>query len=67
MKINRMMYDGGKLAPILTFVFILLKIQNIIDWSWYWVLSPIIYYYAIVPIILLIMGIAIILRDILKN
>ena len=40
--------DGGKrgasfsisFAGILTIVFIILKLCHVIDWSWWWVLSP---------------------------
>jgi len=27
-------------TEILTIVFIILKLTNVIDWSWWWVLSP---------------------------
>jgi hypothetical protein len=27
-------------VSILTIVFIVLKLTNVIDWSWWWVLSP---------------------------
>ena len=28
------------IASILTIVFVVLKLTNVIDWSWWWVLSP---------------------------
>jgi hypothetical protein len=28
-------------TSLLTLVFIVLKLTNVIDWSWWWVLSPI--------------------------
>lgn len=30
-----------KIAVTLTIVFIVLKLCNVINWSWFWVLSPI--------------------------
>ncbi len=33
--------SGGVTAPtLLTMMFVGLKLSNIIDWSWWWVLSP---------------------------
>ena len=31
---------GIKFVELLTIVFITLKLTNFIDWSWWWVLSP---------------------------
>jgi membrane protein YdbS with pleckstrin-like domain len=28
------------IASILTIVFVILKLSSVIDWSWWWVLSP---------------------------
>jgi len=32
--------DGIGFAGMLTIAFIALKLANVIDWSWWWVLSP---------------------------
>lgn len=32
---------GGIFVPLLTLLFIGLKLTEYIDWSWWWVLSPI--------------------------
>ena len=32
---------GIGFAGLLTIAFIVLKLTNVIDWSWWWVLSPI--------------------------
>lgn len=32
---------GLSLASVLTIVFVVLKLCGVIDWSWWWVLSPI--------------------------
>lgn len=29
-----------KLSIIVTAIFVVLKVTNVIDWSWWWVLSP---------------------------
>ena len=39
---------GIGFCGLLTIVFITLKIMNYIDWSWWWVLSPILIPLAIV-------------------
>ena len=36
------------LATLLTVAFVVLKLCNIIDWSWWWVLSPILIQSSIV-------------------
>ena len=35
-------YSGGGLglASVLTIIFIVLKLVGVINWSWWWVLSP---------------------------
>ena len=43
---------------LLTIVFITLKLLNVIDWSWWWVLAPLWIPTSIVLIILFIIGIA---------
>ena len=32
---------------LLTVVFVILKLANVINWSWFWVLSPFIFAYII--------------------
>ena len=32
--------SGGAFFSLLTVLFIGLKLTNVIDWSWWWVLSP---------------------------
>ena len=33
--------SGGVSAPVLLLItFVVLKLTNVIDWSWWWVLSP---------------------------
>jgi hypothetical protein len=34
-------YNGIGFLPLLTIAFIVLKLTNVIKWSWWWVLSPI--------------------------
>lgn len=48
---------------LLTITFIILKLTNTIDWSWFWVLSPLIISLGIALIILLVVGIIAVLND----
>lgn len=34
-------YNGIGFLPLLAIAFIVLKLTNVIAWSWWWVLSPI--------------------------
>ena len=45
--------NGIGVCDVLTIVFIVLKLTNVIDWSWLWVLSPL-WIYAILTIILIV-------------
>lgn len=33
--------EGIGIASVLTLIFVVLKLTELIDWSWVWVLSPI--------------------------
>lgn len=39
---NKTIVSGIGFTGLLTIAFIVLKLLNVIDWSWFWVLSPII-------------------------
>jgi len=41
---------------VLTLIFITLKLTGNIDWSWWWVLSPILIYIATLGVLLMIAG-----------
>lgn len=45
---------GTGFTGLLTIVFIVLKLTHVIDWSWWWVLSPIWILVALILLILLI-------------
>lgn len=47
---------GIGFAGLLTIVFIVLKLTNVIDWSWFWVLSPMIFSVALVVLILVVIA-----------
>jgi hypothetical protein len=42
---------------LLTIVFITLKLTNYIDWSWWWVLSPLWIPFAIIVLVILLLAI----------
>lgn len=46
---------GSDFTSLLTIVFITLKLTHVIDWSWFWVLSPlwIAFVIAVVAIVFL--------------
>jgi len=48
--------SGIGFASLLTIVFITLKLTDYIDWSWWWILSPIWISLLVVIIILIIIG-----------
>ena len=43
----------------LTLIFIVLKLVGVITWSWFWVLSPAIFSFALLVLILLVAGLII--------
>lgn len=47
---------GGGFVGLLTILFIGLKLTHYIDWSWWWVLSPLWIVFASVLIVLGIVG-----------
>ncbi len=46
---------GLGLGGVLTVVFVVLKLCGLIDWSWWWVLSPVWISFAIIVVIVLAM------------
>lgn len=55
---NESTQSGGiGFLGLLTIVFIVLKLTKYIDWSWWWVLSPVLIPIAFVIVILIIVGI----------
>lgn len=52
---------SGILAPLLTVLFVGLKLTGYIDWSWWWVLSPLWISFAIfLVVVAIILAIAVI-------
>ena len=49
--------ENSGFLGLLTIAFIVLKLCNVIEWSWVWVLSPIWITFVILIIILLVIGI----------
>lgn len=62
---------GVGFLGLLTIVFITLKLCNVINWSWWWVTSPlwggIAVYFAIIAVSLLVYAIAIIVRSMINK
>ncbi|MGZ9677454.1 hypothetical protein [Flavobacterium sp. GNP001] len=53
---------GIGFAGLLTIVFITLKLTKYIDWSWWWVLSPILIPGIVVIAVLIVLGTLFILK-----
>ena len=49
---------GGLLAELLTVAFVVLKLCNVIAWSWWWVLSPL-WIYAALAIVIFVLALII--------
>jgi hypothetical protein len=41
---------------LLTIAFIVLKLTNVISWSWFWVLSPIVFSIALIVILVILVA-----------
>ena len=55
--------SGGWFPEILSFVFIILKVAKVIDWSWWWVLSPVIVQLGLTLTILTVIGLIAVLIE----
>lgn len=53
---------GIGFAGLLTIVFITLKLTKYIDWSWWWVLSPVLIPGVVVIAVLIVLGILFMLK-----
>lgn len=57
-------YRGFGLGTTLTIIFLILKLTNVITWSWWWVFSPMLFSVGLVLLIFIVSAIIIIaLRD----
>lgn len=61
---TKVTYRGIGFAGLLTIVFIVLKLTNIISWSWLWVLSPLWIDFALVIVMAIV---AVIILSTLKK
>lgn len=53
---NNQTSGGIGIATVLTIVFIVLKVCNLITWSWVWVLSPLWIGFGLVILLLTVVG-----------
>jgi len=58
--------SGIGLGGMLTVLFIGLKLCNQINWSWWWVLSPLWIPLAVILALCLIFGVAMVIQEMLK-
>lgn len=47
---------GTSLAVVVTIVFVVLKLVGVIDWSWWWVLSPLWIAFLLSVLVMLLVG-----------
>ena len=59
--------SGVTFFGILTSIFIALKLTKYIDWSWWWVLSPVLFPWILIIIFVLFMSMLIGLNEIFKD
>lgn len=48
--------DGSFFFYLTTLVFIILKVCGVINWTWFWVLSPLVFMFGLVLILLIIIA-----------
>ena len=58
---------GIGFCGLLTIVFIVLKLLGVISWSWFWVLSPLIFSIALALLIILVVTAIFIALNIIKR
>lgn len=58
---------GLGLGGVLGVVFIVLKLVGVIDWSWWWVLSPFWISFGLTVLILLVAVVIVAIREVIKN
>jgi uncharacterized membrane protein YdbT with pleckstrin-like domain len=59
---NNQSRGGLGFLNILALIFITLKLTKVIDWSWWWVLSPLIAEAGIVVVVIVIVGVVLMCR-----
>lgn len=60
---NSTQSGGIGFAGLLTIVFIVLKLTKYIDWSWWWVLSPILIPAIVVIAFLIVIGVLFMIKN----
>ena len=58
---------GIGFCGLLTIAFIVLKLTHVINWSWFWVLSPLIFSVGLVVFILVFLILVLIIVGIIKG
>ena len=64
---NNSASGGVGFAGLLTILFIALKLTHVIDWSWWWVLSPVWITAALVVVILVVIFVVAFMRTMKRN
>ena len=64
---NESKSGGLGIGMILFIVFLVLKLTNVIDWSWWWVTSPLWIPFVAAAVILGIVGVIVIIIEYINN
>jgi len=51
---NNNQSGGVGIGTVLFLIFLVLKLCNVIDWSWWWIFSPILFPIAIIGLIVVV-------------
>jgi hypothetical protein len=55
--------NGVGFIGLLTIAFIVLKLVGVINWSWWWVLSPILIFWGLILILFLIIFFSLLIKE----
>lgn len=60
-------YSGIGFISLLQLLFIGLKLAGVINWNWFWVLSPFIFSFGLFVVIILIVIVVTVVKTIIQN
>lgn len=59
---NKVVYQGPGVLTLLLVAFVVLKLCGVITWPWLWVLSPFWIPLAVAVVVLIIIGLAVLIK-----
>lgn len=64
---EKVVYRGPGILGILGVAFVVLKLIGVINWSWWWVTAPFWGPFALVLVVLVIVGILLVIQELLNK